>query len=827
MILELVLENYIPLQSSGIKKVSLSLGDVVNLLVSVNGAGKSSILKQMNALPAENGDFNNGRKYVRIMLNNKLFTLESVTGKDGYHSFKIDNGKELNPGGTISVQKKLVKQYFNLDSNMFKVLSGIKGGDVLSNMSAIRRKEFFMELYPNDVTYALQTFNKLKAERNSLKGAIKNQIKQYSEEKDKLERLENMEGSKELNVMIENLDQEIQEGLLISGSLAQYTSDPELQSKINQLGQLAKRLALTTISPNHFMNKDQLSNVIEHKKRQIEVSSRKVERFGTLVAECRSQLEQSGISEQDDPEKFKQHLEAVRDEIHREMRINTQLTFSFNELDFFSGKELSYDLVSVTEEFVSHLKRVVPAGREEISSSIYHMWLQDKEKLEVVIRNHESDLETTTHRIKHIENLDYTTCPDCKHNFKEGISPDEISKLVFKQKDLHRKIDDERESLRVLITDIEAEADWYYGMKHLTQFIHQNKSVKGLMDMVLEYQVGRYDANKGSIRLIEALVTHQELFENTKRLNLLTKEQVLLKKRLEVLENGTDKHLMDKLNHYENELEFWTQGVNMFKEEVKEKEGMLSSIIYYEQSVEGLSIRRAELEELIESEKNSLLKQELDSYLDLKGSEKRRYMQDIIRATSLKGVVDNIEDNIEKLKRRLLIVETLMNGLCPNKGLIGKLMTGFIETVCANMNAVIKEIWGSTLYIKPCSKENGDLNYKFPVVNGDDSETKDIEDCSDGECDIINFVFRFVMLRYHSHGIPLIMDEIGVKFDEVNRGRFFHYINEHVTSGRCEQLFMISHYVSQYDNFKNANLIALKYDGLTINGQVNKNTKVE
>ena len=124
MILKLILEHYVPLATSGINKIELNVNHIVNLLISVNGSGKTSILKEMNPLPPDNGNYKSGgRKYIEMMHHQRHYVLDSYTGKSNGHSFKVD-GKELNTGGTLTVQKNLVLQHFNLDANLNKVLSG-------------------------------------------------------------------------------------------------------------------------------------------------------------------------------------------------------------------------------------------------------------------------------------------------------------------------------------------------------------------------------------------------------------------------------------------------------------------------------------------------------------------------------------------------------------------------------------------------------------------------------------------------------------------------------------------------------------------------------
>ena len=108
MIIKLRLENYTPLYNSGITIVDLGLDSIVNLFIAQNGAGKTSIMKELNPLAPENANYEpGGRKYIEIKFPGRMYVLDSYTGVSDGHSFKV-NGEELNKSGTYTSQKELV-----------------------------------------------------------------------------------------------------------------------------------------------------------------------------------------------------------------------------------------------------------------------------------------------------------------------------------------------------------------------------------------------------------------------------------------------------------------------------------------------------------------------------------------------------------------------------------------------------------------------------------------------------------------------------------------------------------------------------------------------
>lgn len=105
----------------------------------------TSILRELNFQPAENGNYRNGRKYVEWITGKRVYKLDSRTGVGNGHSFKIDDGPELNTGGTYSAQKELVYNHLGkADANLIRVLNGLKITDRISAMTPNRRKELIL-----------------------------------------------------------------------------------------------------------------------------------------------------------------------------------------------------------------------------------------------------------------------------------------------------------------------------------------------------------------------------------------------------------------------------------------------------------------------------------------------------------------------------------------------------------------------------------------------------------------------------------------------------------------------------------------------------------
>lgn len=820
MLLRIVLKKYIPLLSSGISEVDLNTNHHINMFISLNGAGKSSVLKEANPINPDKSNYKEGgSKYTEWKFNGNHIKLLSEPYKSDGHSF-ILNGKELNTNGTGQVQSNLVLTHFRLDNSLNKVLNGLRVSDLFTVMRPAQRKDVLMQIYPNDTEYALGVYNKLKAERNNLKGAIRNQVLRYTEENSKLQSI-NECSTEDLENRIKEIEIELRQSLLVRGGLANITVDPDLTAKINDFEYSVDRLAVNRLSGVLFTQQETAS-AIETVTNFLRMHQEQANVIKRVIAEHASSLE--GLEEfLANPEVFKTQsniingdLKTVNDSINDYMSV-------LSRYSVFNNPDVNLDhLVDVTKEFGGYLNRVVTASDSNLTGGVYKGYITLSEKLTVELHQLERTLDEVTHKLNHYDKADPIECPDCKHEFKLGITAKELDDLRITKDHLTRRVTTTRNEIERLSTLIENDAEWYNSMNQLFGFIRANGHVTCLALLIKEYSVGKIH----NTSLLNALEAHTELNKLLTHKEGLLKEQNLLEARLELLDRNnildvaiyvasTEKELVEENNlitHYTNKLE-------SLKRTMKD-------IVSHKRDVTRLREMRVTILQELNNKGLVDLRTRIDERIALLGSAKDEHMTSIIKGRSLSAVVTSISDDITRLKRRLKLVEIAMDALCPNKGIIGELMSDFLKAVTANMNAIFKEVWNTPLYLLPCNKSNGDLTYKFPVIVGEGEPNPDIADTSAGEQEIINWAFREVISKYHPIPYPSFMDEVGVNLDEIKRTRFFNYVEELTRSGTPRQMFIVSHYIAANGVFKNPNIIALRYEGLTLPGVVNEHSTI-
>lgn len=821
MLTKVILENYIPLLSSGITKVELNTKHMINLLIAPNGVGKSSVLRELNPWAAENGNYKAGRKYTEWHMNGKVYKLTSRTGVGNGHSFKIDNGPELNTGGTSTAFNELVRNHFGtIDAGLIRVLNGIKMIDRFSTMSPNRRKEIILQIYPNDTNYAMGVYNKLRQERNDIKGAIKNQIARHTAESNKLSVINGC-GVEELERRVKEVDSELTKALLLRGRLESSKLDPELNTKLARFKLLVTKLTVNKLSGVQ-MSKDEYSNALETAENLLYSHQDKANVLKGAIAEHSGFLD--GLDDLlQDPTAFTEQAKAISEDLVRTEANIARHNELLNNQPVFSEPDSPMEgLENVANSFRDLLSKVILVSDENLTSLAYKQYGNESDQLANELRHVKSNLSQAEHKLKHYQNAETVECPDCTSNFKIGFTAKDISntqKLIINIRENIKRIEDRIKELTNLI---ENDAEWFGSMNQLLGFIRENGNVRVLHALIREYDIGKVPSNK-LCNLLDVYLERHKLISYKETLLV---EKALADNRVELVNKDNLLEVANHVKDLEKQLNRENGFINFYRRKVTLFTSELASINDYQKEVAELSILRQELFIAMDNKVNVELRDLVDDQVTELSATKNEHMTSIINAKSLTAVVESITVDIERMKRRLSTITVLMDGLCPNKGLIGKMMLDFINTLCGNINNVIRQVWNTTLYVKPCSNDNGDLNYKFPVVTGEADPTPDISDCSAGEADMIDWAFRFVMASYVGWPAPLVMDEVGVSFDEIKRGRFFNFIQEYTQSKGARQLFMVSHYFGQYGILKDPNVIAFKYDGLTLPGTPNKSTLV-
>lgn len=157
---------------AGVSSVEVKFESPLQVILGTNGCGKTSVMRQATPWPPETEHFMpGGSKVCHVIRNGDKYVTKSVLkGKGWVNEFYINDGPNLNPGGTTSVQKELVSRYFNVNQDIIQLLTG---DTRFSKLSTAKRRELFTFLSPTDLSYALWVYNRTKAAARDTVGVRK------------------------------------------------------------------------------------------------------------------------------------------------------------------------------------------------------------------------------------------------------------------------------------------------------------------------------------------------------------------------------------------------------------------------------------------------------------------------------------------------------------------------------------------------------------------------------------------------------------------------------------------------------------------------------
>lgn len=824
MITGLVVKNFTPLLQKGTGYVELNVKDfVLNIVLGRNGFGKTSLLKLVTPMPPDNADFGtDGYKEWRYVDERGTFILKGTTGKSSVHEF-IHNGKNLNEGKTLLVQKELVKIHFGITQQIANVLTGLDVRDLFTTLSASRRKEFLMSVNPNDTSYALKIFEKLKSNYNTIRGGLKNQRQRLVVEEGRLTQLASMDPV-ELEQEIAKLDSQIKSALVLHGELTsvQQHDISELKTEINSI--------ISRLIGNNSLIKGTKGYYLERREfnlKRLVSRTTLITKLSTLHSEITQQLQGIDLSSQnlDGYKSRSVMIERTLDKLKNDLE-STELFFVGQEF-FQNGFYRDEDLLTNGHELMEQLRLVHKARDPEATGTKFR---QTSDNLVIAtnqLSNVNNDITQINHQLEHYNKADTVECPDCESKFKIGYETFNPAQLSSLRDDKVIERDRLKKVIEGLTDYVENNEEWYSSMTAYHRYLKRLREPVKLIEMTNHYNVGKTDIQV----LLESIRRSMEIDVLVKQIEQLENEHQQLTVQIKFLENSDTTTLFARAEEIDLELGMSQRELYRINQELKHIESALDAIATDDVLRDRLAQAMDEIQFKLAENGKYRVKLKIEQAIDELSPQKDQLIGNLIRAKSLNSVIESMKENIADLEKREKHTLLLMDGLSPVKGLIGYLMNDFLKAVVGNINAIIQQVWTTRLRVLNCSTsktdDDVDLSYTFPVLVGDsDKPNKDIGLCSGGEREIINFAFRVVILRYKGSkcGVPLLMDEVGVALDELHKGRFYSWVEEQYRLDTLPKTFMISHNYAQFASNHDANFIALNVEGLNVPANMNKHS---
>lgn len=810
---EIELKGYLRLKLNQFHKIKLKFTQKIQLILGTNGAGKSSLNAELTPYPADPKSFSkDGFKRIVIRSKGKRYILTSSFDPVN-HSFIIEGElDDLNPGGTITVQKELVKKYFGIDASTHALATG---KHEFHSMQSGARRDWFRLLADTNYDYAISVFNRLKDTSRDTTGALKlarNKLVAQSSKmmpEDALLSLQKdcEELYKIVEMFIENRNSPTappNETLQVIKSTVNEI-ESESKSLLTTLKQIDSLLQLGIVADP----KEASSLEFHISNKLIEIKEKKAKLFkeNTACSEIVTLYEKTKLFQ---AASISTELEHLKGE-HK--RLSTAIIYSFNT---HSPKTVLNALEEVSSDLLElGLNTPINNKSTKFTRELFKSWTELKDKVKLEIDNHKFKIINLEERISHHDDhKDSPTvkCPKCEHEWKPLHN--ELAIKDFKKE--IKKLSEEIVFKNTIIEDtnqkIEEFNTWMEHVEAIKDLASRYPILGDLWSLVMKKEIVFENPRQIStiVGLYKADLNNEISLEN---INVKINTEL---DKLTLVENsqGIDhQQAVITITRISNELASIAEEelrLNSMKDvvsklalHIKRIDKAEQSLIWKEQFVKDLT--NTHIEDLRRIMFNNILRS-FQSELALK--------EKAINDERLhESMLIQLKTEIESLELSSQAYKVILKELSPTEGIIAEGLYGYIKLFVKQMNKFISSVWSYPLVVRPCVVEEGklDLNYKFPLMVGtSDTVRPDIIEGSSSMREIVNLGFTICALKTIGLGnAQLFLDEFGSNMDPVHKHQTSRMISDIADNENFSQIFIISHDITQYGSLDNAEICVL------------------
>lgn len=808
---ELELKDNARLMIRGTKKISLIFTEIHQLVIGTNGCGKSTLIQELSPLPPSGNDYlKDGYKKIVIDHDNVDYTLTSIYSvKAGKHSF-INNatGEELNSGGTQSVQRTLVKEIFNYDQSLHDVLTDqIK----FTNMSPLQRRDWLTRMSGTNLDYAIELFNKLRRSQRDEEAVVKHLTSRLNKESDGLPTIQEIH---ELESRFNNFDKLVKS--LYSERVSQNMPLPEkmfelFKEAVDQSIELSKQVLRidNNLIDKNIDSVDKLTDVISRLRHQMEIDNNSVITLYNEHQEISGLLNQTqNINDEEHLDSLKKDLETLHLEIE-DLKSKTVLVKQCDNASLIYGRArgISDAIYHVATEFIDNTEGYFTKAKLAENQTIVDGY-------NLQLNNLSRELTKVEHSISHITRSDDVVCPKCNHTFIPGISESDLPRLKEMQSSLEIKIDEVQKKRNVH----SAYVDEYYIYRdnyiRYMNILNGNKDLEFLNTFIRPIDLLKDSPTLISTTFARCLADLDLLAKIERELPVIYRLEAAIAKVNSVRSNGN--YTQDRLNKIDSD-------IAILRTNQRDNEYLLKQ---YEQShrnyqalvsaYNNLNTKLNDLSKTIEYYYLSNKKEAIETTITKVNTDLAHVNIQLNQARNKQGVIDDISSQRDKTLARSNGFKTLVNEINPTSGLIADYFKQFIDQFVEQMNIIINKVWEHHIELLPCDVNSDGISYKFPLrINDKPYGPPDGSKGSNSQVSMVNFAFKIVVMVYLGlDDYPLFLDELAPDLDEKHRINIISFVRSFVESGRCSQMYLVSHYASGYGAFTNAEILVLDDENL-------------
>lgn len=767
------------------------------VILGSNGSGKSSVLAELTPMPANPADYTkDGSKEIWIDHNGSSYILISDF-KVGKHRF-IKDGEHLNEGGTVTVQKELVRREFGVWAELNDIL---QDRVEFVDMGPSKRRDWFTAMSKCDYTYAMNLFDRVKTRARDTQGALKKGRERLTAETQNLTALGDVTGIQE---QCARWKEELNALLLSRNPNAKdvRSTRMELERLQSYLVSTAPLLVKTIpASPGDYQTIEDVREAVAATAQEIQSTQSMLEHYATEhqeLEEILSAMDGETVDVDVLTSKLDQYqttINGLRDKLRHFLVLDDAASMAGDVNSAVPALAEMFNDMPDNSERTFNRERITQT-RETFEAD---RLIADK------LARRVAEIDT---RLEHMRHAKTEQCPQCNYVWVPGASEDEMANLTQVHAEFTAKYEEVKRKVAVAEEYLTQAEDYMTRYRQIRQVIQSYPRLKPLWDQVAERDcIGRFP--KSHIGFLYEFADDVRLHTEIQKLEGDCQHFIELIERDKVRRGEGSVRFDERLAKVRQSIEDTTQKLVELNLKLKETKS------YHEQAkgwlgqYQQLEERGGTIEKLYIDCVEALRAEQIDQVISSHQSSLALGEQKLIKHGSLQGVIDLLQRDEDEMVQELEAWKVVIKELGPSEGLIADQLNSFIGCAVDQMNAVIDQVWTFEFKVHPCANKDGELDYKFPItVQG--YKRDDVAFGSEAQRDMINFAFKFTLMLYMGNlEYPLYLDELGASFDEQHRINVMNFVKRLIDTGQYRQAFLISHYASGHGAFNNAETLVM------------------
>lgn len=788
------------------------------MILGRNGAGKSSFVDiGLSVLPIERNQFSKGGyREQRITHGSNKYHLKSC--ENGDHLF-VKNGETLYEGKVASVYRELVQTEFGVTQRIHEVLVA-KPNRAFTAMSPMgERREWITRLSKSDFNYVLGFYDRVRKEARAIGNVIKHQTGRLTSETAKLMDTEELDGLRVRYERVQDLLQALysEAGTDPTHSMSQLENHLQRTCGILSEGSdwILKNSGYRPLPQPEdgvvIRNQEDLSAYIASNQAVMDRIMSEITDLSAqeedLVREYRDLVKKSDK----DPSKLQQEID--------ECRANIEKLLAKQVFDLPLGS------VPATNQIHLDCKRfidLIRTTRVDIDLSEADAYHERLESHTTSINHIEGRLAHLDASISHYESCQSVECPSCAHEFRPGTSESKYRKHLEERSHLSEELDRIRDLLA-------SDREWILKYREVTRQLNQvsnfQRSHGGLN--ALWTMIGDVSDTQNAL---ECAMAYSEFILDSQVYQRLETSLAVCEEALASCVDGDQSSALDaRIKVLHKQLTTLRDEYTAIDERNRIAVRALRQRVEFRRQMERMYEEYARLGRIVDAVfvhgENQVIKQKIAAHQH----ELHSLKNTISGAEVQLGIVNDIQSNLDDLAIKDLHYKVLEQKLSPSSGYIADLISRDIGALLDVMNQLIASVWSYPITVLNCMADNGDLNYRFPMVVGDaNNVVADISMGSSSQADIINFAFRLLVHKaLEISNYPLIIDELERAFDAPHKEALYHVIQSLSKDDTWGQVYVISHNTDGMISYPNAEFVVLDDTGMNLPFEYNQNVVIK